>query len=154
MRFIGRRWALAAALTAVCSGLLVLPQAPTSGQLPAHPRLIFNPARIAVVTAAMSSPPTADFQAMLWAFNQHAAWTLTTPVQPISAITAALAAGASFLSNAEASRDVLVTMAAAHVLRTNASDTSYLTRAIAEAEAMCIGKAPLAGVARLAAQMR
>ena len=124
--------ALAALCVAAASFSITVPPPPAPGKLAAHPRMVLTPARIASVKAsiASNSPDAANFLALL---STHAAYVLEQPVVPHGKPDAT-----GILMAVRKALDNVLTSAAAHVFRANASDTSFLARAVLEMDSLCV----------------
>lgn len=110
--------------------------------LPAHPRLILNASRVAAlkdqIAAAGQNP---DLIGLWYDATAHWTWLKSQPVQSATAtagLVTAFSSSGDLLQYSENARDALLTSALLHLLRTNASDWSFLDRAIAEAAQVCV----------------
>ena len=114
-----------------CTFAVTPPPVPAS--LPAHPRLVLTPSRVAALQAARASgaPDTALFFSQLEA---HAAFVLTRAPIPHG-----VPGPSGILENVRTSLDYLLTSAAAHLLlRGGASDSRFLSRAVLELLNLCV----------------
>ena len=126
MKLFSALWLLCAAC--VCG---VTPP-PEPASLPAHPRLVLTPARVAALLAARAANAT-DVALFFAQLEAHAEYALTRPPVPRG-----VPGPSGVLMAVRESMDLLLTSAAAHALRANASDGRFLARAVAEALNLCV----------------
>ena len=124
------RAAIALSLLAGC--ILAVTPPPVPGSLPPHPRLVMTPSRVASLKASLAANDT-DIEFFFKQLNEHAAFALTAPPVPHG-----VPGPSGILMNVRYSLDILLTSAAAHVLRTDAADGRFLSRAVRELINLCV----------------
>ena len=105
---------------------------PEPASLPPHPRLVLTAPRVAALRAARAANAT-DAALFFAQLEAHAVCVLAQPPVPHG-----VPGPSGILMAVRASMDILLTAAAAHALRDNASDGRFLARAVVEALNLCV----------------